>query len=236
MNFDEAKANFLRDFPNAGEGIPERITEIQGIIGSPIVLSRLHIGLGVLTTKHLRNALEQITRAERRFRAFDFTAEVDRLKTYQNKVKDLISEIDDVETLGRFTAEEIDGGKRSKSFIADKLHYDSALIAVDIVVDVLSSLNLLPSTGKLYCRAGLMYYCGYDNFEGYLRPGSLFPPPDEFKYLSIAKNQDQRLRKAKSYLNAELFGKGSAVALKKFGQVKFQQALAEEMKKRLFKT
>lgn len=31
MTFDEAKANFLRDFPNAGEGIPERITEAQGI-------------------------------------------------------------------------------------------------------------------------------------------------------------------------------------------------------------
>jgi len=101
MTFDEDKANFLRDFPNPAEGIPERITEAQGIIGSPIVLSRLQIGFGVLTNEHLRNALEQITRAERRARAFDFTAEVDRLKTYQNKVKDLISEIDDVETLGR---------------------------------------------------------------------------------------------------------------------------------------
>jgi hypothetical protein len=236
MTFDEAKANFLRDFPNAGEGIPERITEAQGIIGSPIVLSRLQSGFGGLITEHLRNALDQITRAERCARACDFTAEVDRLKTYHNRVKDLISEIDDVKTRGRLLAEEIEGGKRSKSFITDKLQYDSALVAIDIVVDVLSSLNLLPPTGKLYCRAGLMYYCGYDNYEGYLRPGSLFPPPNEFKYLPIAKNQDQRLRVAKSYLNAELFGKGSAVALEKFGQVKFQQAVADEIEKRLFET
>ena len=33
----------------------------------------------------------------------------------------------------------------------------------------------------------------YDKYEGCLRPGSLFPTSDEFKYLPIAKNQDHKV-------------------------------------------
>ena len=42
-----------------------------------------------------------------------------------------------------------------------------------------------------------------------------------------------RFRVAKSYLNAELFGEGFDVAPDEFGQVKFQKAVADEIKRRL---
>jgi len=232
MTYDEAKANFFRDFPNAGEGFAELITEAKYVIADPIILARLRSGFGNRISEDLKNALANISKAERCARALNFTSEAADLRKYQKQVQDLISEIDDVTTFGRLVAEELEGGTRNKSFITDKLQYDAALMATDFIVDVLKSKNLLPSTGKLYCRAGLMYYCGYDKYQGYLPPDSLFPTPYEFKYLPIAKNQDQRLREAKSYLNAEVFGEGFALALEKFGQVKFHQELVDEIERR----
>ena len=60
-----------------------------------------------------------------------------------------------------------------------------------------------------------------------------FRPPMSSGTFQSPRIKTIRFREAKSYLNAELFGEGFDVAPDEFGQVRFHQAVADKIERRL---
>jgi len=202
MDYDQAKEAFFQELQYPEEELTNHICAMADIICSDLHSTYLSKGFDGEIQKALGQVIGTMGQAQEVARTLELPTQEKKYKDWQAQVMELFSEVAGHYTLAHIQLPILSGGKRqTKHFFETKLPIDSAIIAIESALDNLYQGEIIRER-RDYHAAGLLYYLGYEKYEGPIPAGAPFPDK-LIQENEIHNRYRSRRREAKKYLSRE---------------------------------
>ena len=204
MDYHQAKAAFFQELQYPEEELANHIRAMAELIRSHVEAAYLAKAFDGKIHTALEEVIGVIDQARECARALELPTQEQKYTAWRGQVTALFSEVGSSFSRARIQLPILSGGKRkTHHFLENKLHVDSAIIAIESALDALYR-GEISRRRRVYHGAGLLYYLGYETYEA---PGPLAKGAPFQGELSegdlIHRRYRSRRAEARKYLSAE---------------------------------